>query len=321
MSMEILLSIVVPVYNVEKYLDQCLKSILDNYENGVEIVLIDDGSKDRSGEMCDEYEQKYSFIKVVHQKNGGLSVARNTGINNSKGKYIWFIDSDDYIPNGSIKTVLNYINTNTDIILGTYCEVDPDGNEKIIDKPEMKVDINMLPYEYFMKLGNVSYAAVRFIVKRDILLENNLMFTSGIYHEDEDWTPRVLCNCKNISVIDDVIYKYRVGNTSSIMGMLNPKKVKDKLLISEKIYGYSKKVNKSQGEFLKTRVEHMYIAALNEYCLYDKNVRKELVKDFKEKKFLLKINNSKKSKFVLYTLNLIGVLNTSKLLRFRNNIK
>ena len=217
--------------------------------------------------------------------------------------------------------MLNYINTNTDIILGTYCEVDPDGNEKVIDKPEIIVQEDMLPYEYFMKLGNVSYAAVRFIVKRNVLLKNNLMFTSGIYHEDEDWTPRVLCNCKKISVIDEVIYKYRVGNTSSIMGMLNPKKVKDKIAISERIYDYSKKVNESQKEFLNTRVEHMYIAALNEYCLYNNNVRKELIKYFKEKKFLLKINKSKKSKFVLCAINLVGFLNTSKLLRFRNNIR
>lgn len=321
MSMEMLLSIVVPVYNVEKYIDECMKTILDNYKDGVEVVLVDDGSTDSSGDICEKYKEKYSFIKVIHQKNGGLSRARNTGIKHSVGKYIWFVDSDDYISNGSIEMVIDAFKSNADLILGGYYTVTPDGQKKLMDKKEVTVKKDMLPYEYFMKLGNVSYAAWRMIIKRQILIDNDLMFTGGIYHEDEDWTPRMLCKTNSIYVIDCGIYNYRIGNTASIMGMLNPKKVTDKLDISYRMYEDTKKVDDGKADFLKTRVEHMYITALNEYCLYDKNVRKELIKDFKEKKFLLKINNSKKSKFVLYTLNVIGFLNTSKLLRFRNNIK
>ena len=92
-----LISIIVPVYNVENYLKECIDSILRQEFRDYEIILVDDGSKDDSGKICDEYGKKYSFISVIHKKNGGLSDARNFGLKIAKGEYILFIDSDDYI--------------------------------------------------------------------------------------------------------------------------------------------------------------------------------------------------------------------------------
>ena len=91
------ISIIVPIYNVEKYLDKCVSSILNQTFTDFELLLVDDGSPDRCGEMCDEYAKKDSRVKVIHRKNGGLSAARNSGIDAACGKYIGFIDSDDYI--------------------------------------------------------------------------------------------------------------------------------------------------------------------------------------------------------------------------------
>ena len=91
-----LISLIIPVYNVEKYLKNCVDSVIkQNYED-MEIILVDDGSKDNSPRICDEYSEKYDFINVIHQKNGGASVARNTGIDAATGKYLMFIDSDDW---------------------------------------------------------------------------------------------------------------------------------------------------------------------------------------------------------------------------------
>jgi len=105
MNNNVIISIVVPVYNVEEYLEICLKSIIDNYQDGIEIILVDDGSQDNSSLICDKYSNDYEYIKVKHKKNGGLSSARNVGINESTGKYIWFVDSDDYIKQGSIEKI------------------------------------------------------------------------------------------------------------------------------------------------------------------------------------------------------------------------
>lgn len=91
------LSIIVPVYNVEKYLKTCINSLLEQKLDAYEIILVDDGSTDSSGGICDEYAKKHEKIQVIHKKNGGLSSARNTGIENAVGKYIGFVDSDDYI--------------------------------------------------------------------------------------------------------------------------------------------------------------------------------------------------------------------------------
>ena len=91
------LTVVIPVYNVEKYLSKCIESILNQTLPVDEIILVDDGSKDRSGEIADEYAAKYNNIKVIHQENGGLSAARNTGIDAATKEYIAFVDSDDYI--------------------------------------------------------------------------------------------------------------------------------------------------------------------------------------------------------------------------------
>lgn len=109
-----LLSIVVPVYNVQKYLDRCMDSLLNQNIENYEIILVDDGATDNSGLICDKYSQEYFNVKVIHKKNEGLGLTRNVGIDNSKGQYIMFVDSDDYIE----KIVcLVYINTSRKIIL------------------------------------------------------------------------------------------------------------------------------------------------------------------------------------------------------------
>lgn len=104
-----LVSVIVPIYNVEKYLSKCIDSIINQTYENIEILLVDDGSPDNCGKICDEYSKKDSRIKVIHKKNGGLSDARNCGIDNSTGKYLFFLDSDDYIKNDTIEYLINLI--------------------------------------------------------------------------------------------------------------------------------------------------------------------------------------------------------------------
>mgnify|MGYP003399346240 CR=1 FL=1 len=116
------ISLIIPAYNVEKYLKACLDSVINQILDDLEIILVDDGSKDDSPKICDEYSEKYSFINVIHQKNGGLSSTRNTGIANAKGSYIVFMDSDDrWKPNVSVRNMIDYVikHPDTEIFLFT----------------------------------------------------------------------------------------------------------------------------------------------------------------------------------------------------------
>ena len=107
-----LVSIIIPVYNVEQYLDQCMETVLGQTYSNLDIILVDDGSKDKSSQMCDEYVAKDKRVKVLHKENGGLSSARNKGLELAKGQYIIFPDPDDYLEKDYIQTIINTIKTN-----------------------------------------------------------------------------------------------------------------------------------------------------------------------------------------------------------------
>ena len=123
-----LISVVVPVYNVKQYLDDCMESIVHQTYENIEIILVDDGSTDGSGEMCDAWKEKDARIKVVHQKNGGLSAARNTGIEASTGEYIVFIDSDDMFETDAVMNLYNCATSlSADLVVGQGLRVDENG--------------------------------------------------------------------------------------------------------------------------------------------------------------------------------------------------
>ena len=121
-------SVIIPVYNVEKYLGKCIDSILAQTFRDYELILIDDGSLDKSGEICEQYAMKDSRIVVVHQKNGGVSAARNTGIDKAQGRYITFIDSDDSVENNYLSSMYT-ISEDIDLVIGGIKHIEINGNE------------------------------------------------------------------------------------------------------------------------------------------------------------------------------------------------
>ena len=315
----ILLSIIIPVYNVELYINECLDKFINDYKDGIELVLVDDGSKDKSGVICDEYAKKYSFIKVIHKKNGGLSSARNEGLRKASGKYVWFFDSDDYVSDNCLGEIINKINNDVDVLVGNYQCFYPDGKIEV-NKDFLETDVNQVEfYKALQQKGCISYMAVRYILKREILIANNLYFTEGIYHEDEEWTPRMALKIKTYDVIEPVIYNYRVGQSNSIMGMVNEKKLLDKLKIADSFYDLSKKLSDSpeKSEFINSRLEFIFIAAINELCIYKKESRKKLKEEIKSRIYLLNNIQTNKSKMVKLSMKCIGIENTSYLLRLR----
>lgn len=209
------ISIIVPVYNVEKYLSDCVMSLINQTYKNTEIILVDDGSKDNSGVLCDEFAQKFENIKCVHKINGGLSDARNAGLENVTGEYIMFIDSDDYLPSDACEVMLNAIeDKNADFIVANYINCDEDGTlwEKPIFNLEkyknFKVDIKDYSDSFFVMNSSVCNK----IFRKSFLDANNMKFTVGIPAEDAVFTMQCFINSKNVFYIPNVIYYYRQRN-------------------------------------------------------------------------------------------------------------
>ena len=205
-------SIIIPIYNVEKYLKQCIESILKQTYNNYEIILVDDGTPDKAGVICDEYSDKYQFIKSIHKKNGGLSDARNVGLKNAIGEYIIFLDSDDFwLEVDFLKNISEILNNNDILIFNSIKYF----NEKKQTKPRFKLtdDFNALnnkeKKEYIIKNNIYKACAWDKVIKKSILTNNKISFPLGFKSEDMIWGANLLDNIESIVIYENPVYAYR----------------------------------------------------------------------------------------------------------------
>lgn len=203
------LSFIVPVYGVEKYLHKCVDSLLCQDYSNYEIILVDDGGIDGCPVICDEYANKYENIKVIHRANGGLSAARNSGIDAATGDYVCFVDSDDYWEENVLGGLMQQIeNDNLDVLHFKWQNVNNYG----IFNPYKSVnyaDFSKEPINGFdflnQRMGIQCYACM-FILKKEITRIEK--FTEGILFEDVDWTPRMLMRANRVAGTDTIAYNY-----------------------------------------------------------------------------------------------------------------
>lgn len=270
-----MISIIIPVYNVERYLSRCISSVLD-LKTDFEIILINDGSTDDSGNMCNLWAEKDSRICVIHQDNRGLSVARNVGIQASTGEYIMFLDSDDFLDSNETEKMLLNINSKVEILMGLYRSYYEDRdyyeNEHsdifltMHGKTRMDTFLKNIPAD-----GRSCYMlAWRFIIKRKFLIDNKLFFLPGIYHEDEEWTQRLLCSSDSIFISHCYFYQYRRARGGSITSSVNSKHVWDSFRImkcSEKLIK-QQIANSPKEIYIRDRMAQLYLSnMLNMYVL------------------------------------------------------
>lgn len=206
-------SFVVPVYNVKNYLERCVKSILDFQDYEYEVILVDDGSTDGSGELADRIAKESPFVRVVHQENRGLSGARNSGMRVAEGEYIIFVDSDDYIVPSSIGKMVETADREVlDIGMADFCYVDENANDtEGQDKPVCLTEVVCgIDYLNACMRKKLDYAFIswRNIYRRSFLEANQLQFLEGVNHEDEEWTPRVFSVAQKVMGIEAVFYCY-----------------------------------------------------------------------------------------------------------------
>ena len=211
-----MISVIVPIYKVEKELDRCIKSLVNQTYNDLEIILVDDGSPDNCPQICDQWAKKDSRIKVIHKKNGGLSDARNVGYMAAKGSYISFIDSDDWIHHDFFKIMMNEMNINdVDIIECDVIKTSSYIEDSAVNSTSMQTYDSQKALELLINDNTFHQHVWNKLYKKDVI--GNILFAVGKLNEDEFWTYQIFGASKKISKIDMPMYYY-YQREASIMG-------------------------------------------------------------------------------------------------------
>ncbi|MGM0215625.1 glycosyltransferase family 2 protein [Enterococcus sp. AZ109] len=317
------ISIIVPVYNVEKYLHKCVDSILEQTFTDFELILVDDGSPDGSGAICDEYAKKDARVKVIHKENGGLSDARNAGIDIAQGKYLGFIDSDDYIEKDMYELLYNnIINENADLsICGVYHVYD---NKEIIENKKQYMVLDRDETMVLIFHGNLisDHAWNKLYTKK---IFNETRYPVGKYHEDSFTIVSILDKCKKV-VVDTSQEYYYYHRTGSITSQKFSKKHLEYIEAWEenekRVTGRSKEIDEAAHQ----RVCFAYFLVLDK--ILNSNVEKEIneteeIVMYLKKNFFFIMKNriftkSRKVALILLMINLrlykfLSVIKNSKI--------
>lgn len=279
------LSIVVPTYNVENYLDKCLHSCIsqDILSTEYEIIVINDGSSDNSAIIAEKYVSNYSNVFLFSQENRGLSAARNAGLKQAHGDYVWFIDSDDSIQENCLKDLLSYCK-DIDVLCLSYTMQFEDGRDSRTIIPPTPIE---LKGRFLLSTKCFCVPAQFYIYKREFLLSKNLSFFEGIYHEDMEFTPRMLYFANKISMYPHPIYYYLI-RANSITTTVNSKKSYDLIQVAKNLHSFSMEhVDNYESKIVFSYYISMCINnSLSLAIGYDKNEKKQVNKLLKESCFL-----------------------------------
>ena len=236
-----LVSVIVPVYNVEKYLRKCIDSILAQTYKEFELILINDGSKDDSGKICDEYKKIDNRIIVIHQENGGLSNARNSGIRISQGDYIYFVDSDDYLESDALEKHVIYCEKyDLDISIADV-NITTESGSKTKCSDFSIPEVIMTGEEYLaQRIKKQSYFIMVYMgmYKSSLIKNNNCYFMDGIVHEDEEWSPRILLSAEKVMLIPGRYYDYVQHPHSITKSQQKVKNLESTFTICDKLYTF-----------------------------------------------------------------------------------
>lgn len=259
--MESICSIIIPVYNVEKYLEACLNSLNDFKNSSVfEIIIVNDGSTDSSPNIITEWVQGTDNIKVINQTNAGLSAARNTGFKAATGKYIAFIDSDDYITAEKLKLLLHdALSSNADIAIGDFTSIYEDKDDVCLSSisiPAGEYDAQSFFIGNYKELMSVVW---RSVYKKEFLESNNLSFHEGICFEDVEFTPIVFGKAHKVFYSKIPFYYYRKRNDSITTSNVSLKKVMDSIAVWETLCNESRSFSTDFSKICRELGFHVFL--------------------------------------------------------------
>lgn len=287
-------SIIIPVYNVEKYLCQCVDSILAQSFKDFELILVDDGAKDSSGKICDQYAERDERIRVIHKPNGGAADSRNVGTQGAQGEYVIYIDSDDYLDRDTfLEEVYQKAKNGTDIIcykFKKYFENSGEFGNCSFKIPDLEKCDTMADKLKALVSNDAFYCSPwSKAIKNSLLKENGIEFEKGLLGEDQDWYYRVILSAKSIDGIDEdyIVYRQTANSTSRSWKIKN---LTDCLGIIQKWAGKMQASN-LDDEFkyaIFASLAKLYCNLLIGYTNFKNNEKKAYYKELKELSYLLK---------------------------------
>lgn len=303
------LSIIIPIYNVEQWIGRCLESCLNQgiAKDDYEIICVNDGSNDNSMLVVNQYAKEHSNIIILHQRNAGQSAARNHAMRVAKGKYVWFVDSDDWIQPSCVQKLLDMAELHQlDVLCFTFQFVDEEGSLRPDGYSCRKSNIVMSGEEFVasVKMPAGPWAAIH---RREYLLQNNINYIEGIKREDEDFTVRAYCMAKRIELVDIVAYNYFQRTGSTMKSLATTKTAYDLLTVADSLFKFASD-NITKGSMAYLSVMNHVSFAFSQALAYQSN-GKPSIAEFRHKPYYpLCINpllsNKEKWKYRLINLSL-----------------
>jgi len=315
-------SVVIPVYKVEKYLNPCVKSVLEQTYTDLEVILVDDGSPDRCGAMCDDWAKKDDRIRAVHQENGGLSAARNTGIRNATGDYILFLDGDDWWESNTVlESIARQLElTPADVLSFNYRKSFNGISQPTYFDEALVSSKKVETLEQIIQKDRWINGACNKASSRKLLVKNELYFRLGITSEDIDWTLRVALKAETFAFANICVFVYR-QHSASISHTVAPKNVKmlcDNVLTCVRLL---EKADALKAEALKPYVAYQYSTLLYNVASLSKQDRIPLMPDVRQMKYLLACSGNPKVRLIYKCIRVLGLPITMALLRLRSRLQ
>ncbi len=272
MEIQALISVIIPVYNVEEYLHECVGSVINQTYKNLEIILVDDGSTDSSGRICDEYAKRDTRITVIHKKNDGPSKTRNVGLGHANGKYIYFIDSDDFIEKTAIEALVYAAESNqADLVFFDAASFADDGSEVkqgYIIKGTYKVCNGYKMLAQLHNNNDYHCAIYLLFIKRQLLFESNINFLESAYcSEDMLFTYQVYCCAKTVAQCKQSLYNRRYRQNSIVTSSKTQRHFHSCKNVFEAVRDYSESIGKLND---KTANRYTVRCAFNALDVYKK---------------------------------------------------
>ena len=322
------LSIIIPMYNVEKYIVKCLESVIYQKDatlnKDYEIIIINDGSTDNSWAITNNLVNNLKGIHLYSQQNQGLSITRNNGIHLAKGEYIWFIDSDDWIESFSVRTIIDKLNTSQIEVLKLRAY-------KYISDVEITELHNQYDEEKIISgkieaLESLTNTPVQYNIYNRAFLENNrLYFIPNVFHEDNEYTPRIYWFAKTVSFLNTPLYYHRL-NPNSITSIPNPKRAFDLLRVCESLSSFYKEhVEGRDKKYALALFRHISISlntALDLISIQPSSLQNDFNIQLKMHRHLFSyLLKSRSPKYIIEAFLFLICNNYSKIYKLLNNSK
>ena len=323
--MDLKLSFILPIYNVEAYLPHCVNSILTQMDDSCEIILVDDGSPDRSGRICDDSASRDPRIRVIHKENGGLSSARNAGMEKAQGQYLCFVDSDDYIVEGTVPKLLQWAEgPGADVCFLVTRKVYPDGSQSALaeelDPACLRDQSREKALRHLATRPIYPGCAWAKLWRRDFLLQNGFEFPGDRrLSEDLIFCLNAYLKAERFDCLDVPFYCYRQARPGSITSDISPRYFFDSFLFTEEVAERFREAPEGPDKYLALSTgAYEYMIRLWEVQRL-RAQQKEAWEKLRNYRWILRYGVTEKTKLVCRAAKLLGLKNTAKLLDFYQN--